>query len=283
MGKKEKSPLDMILNVYDNLHEAEKKIADFVIGNQAKVVDMIVSELSKSSGVSEATVVRFCKKCGFKGYHHLKIQLAKEMVEEQDRNISNVISIDNISQSLQNILANKVEEMKQTISMINADNLKSILNIIKKSRVIQFVALENSIPIALDATYKLNQLGIRAVTNTIFETQLALAYTLTSEDTVFVVSSSGASKKLLTLVDIVNQQGANTICITNHDTSPLALKCKYQLNTYTREKLFLSEYTFTKIPATIIIEILFLLLVSYKEDAYSCISKHESSMADDKI
>lgn len=283
MGKKEKSPLDMILNVYDNLHDAEKKIADFVIGNQAKVVDMIVSELSKSSGVSEATVVRFCKKCGFKGYHHLKIQLAKEMVEEQDRNISNVISIDNISQSLQNILANKVEEMKQTISMINADNLKSILNIIKKSRVIQFVALGNSIPIALDATYKFNQLGIRAVTNTIFETQLALAYTLTFEDTVFVVSSSGASKKLLTLVDIANQQGANTICITNHDTSPLALKCKYQLNTYTREKLFLSEYTFTKIPATIIIEILFLLLVSYKEDAYSCISKHESSMADDKI
>lgn len=197
MNKKEKSPLDMILSVYDNFHDAEKKIADFVIGNQAKVVDMIVSELAKSSGVSEATVVRFCKKCGFKGYHHLKIQLAKEMVEEQDRSISNVISIDNINQSLQNILANKVEEMKQTISMINEDNLKSILDIIKKSRVIQLVALGNSIPITLDATYKFNQLGIRAVTNTIFETQLALTYTLTSEDTVIIVSSSGSSKNCL--------------------------------------------------------------------------------------
>lgn len=283
MINKEKNPLDMILGAYNNLHEAEKKIADFVINNQVKVIDMIVSELSKESKVSEATIIRFCKKSGFKGFHHLKIQLAKEMVEEQNRNISNVISIDNLGQSLQNILANKIEELKQTISMINVENLKIILNIIKNSRLVQFTALGNSIPVILDASYKFNQIGISSIASTIFENQLAFAYTLTDKDTVIAISSSGSSKKLLTLIDIANERGASTICITNHENSPLANKCKYQINTYTREKLFLSEYTFTKIPALSIIEVLFLLLTSDKKDSYEHINQHENAMADDKI
>ena len=40
MSRKEKSVLDKIFQVYDKLFEAEKKIADYVINNQKKVVDM---------------------------------------------------------------------------------------------------------------------------------------------------------------------------------------------------------------------------------------------------
>ena len=76
----EKKVLDKILCVYKNLYEAEKKIADYVINNKEKVIEMTVSELATQSNVSEATIVRFCKKCDFKGFHDLKINIAKEMV-----------------------------------------------------------------------------------------------------------------------------------------------------------------------------------------------------------
>ena len=76
----EKSVLDKILCVYNNLYEAEKKIADYVINNKEKVIEMTVSELAVQSNVSEATIVRFCKKCDLKGFHDLKINIAKEMV-----------------------------------------------------------------------------------------------------------------------------------------------------------------------------------------------------------
>ena len=42
---------------------------------------MTISELAESAGASEATVTRFCKKCNLKGFHHLKITLAKEVVD----------------------------------------------------------------------------------------------------------------------------------------------------------------------------------------------------------
>lgn len=121
MKEIEKSVLDKILCVYNNLYEAEKKIADYVINHKEKVIEMTVSELASESNVSEATIVRFCKKCDLKGFHHLKISIAKEMVNSKENKISNELDSDNIYQSLQNILANKIEELKQTMSMMKED------------------------------------------------------------------------------------------------------------------------------------------------------------------
>nr|WP_312291734.1 MurR/RpiR family transcriptional regulator [Clostridium chromiireducens] len=283
MKEIEKSVLDKILSIYKSLHEAEKKIADYIINNKEQVIEMTVSELSTKSNVSEATIVRFCKKCDLKGFYDLKINIAKEMVRKNDTNVSNDLDSNNITQSLQNILANKIEELKQTISMMNEENIKKILSAIRNARIIQFAAVGNTIPVAMDGTYKFNQLGISSVTNTIWETQLAFAYTLTKEDVVIVISNSGSSTKLVTLLEIANERGATTISITNHENSPVANESKYHINTSTREKLFLDEFSFSRISAMVVIEILYLLLTRDKEDSYNWISQHEQSIADGKI
>ena len=283
MKEIEKSVLDKILCVYKNLYEAEKKIADYVINNKEKIIEMTVSELATQSNVSEATIVRFCKKCELKGFHDLKINIAKEMINSKDNNITNELDSNNIAQSLQNILANKIEELKQTISMINEEDIKKILDAIKKARVVQFAAVGNTIPVAMDGAYKFNQLGIASFTNTIWETQLAFTYTLTKEDVVIVISNSGSSKNLVTLLDIANERQATTISITNHENSPVANKSKYHINTATREKLFLDEFSFSRVSAMVVIETLYLLLTRDKKDAYSWISQHEQSIAEDKV
>ncbi|MDD3224807.1 MAG: MurR/RpiR family transcriptional regulator [Clostridium sp.] len=283
MKIKGKNVLDKILTNYNNLYEAEKRIADYVIKNQQDVIDMTVSELAGESNVSEATIIRFCKKCNMKGFHDLKINIAKEMMISKENNTSNDIAINNIDQSLKNILANKIEELKQTVAMMDTEAIKEILDLIKKARIVQFVAVGNTIPVALDGAYKFNQMGIASVTSTIWETQLAFAYTLTDKDVVIAISNSGSSKKLLNLIDIANDKKAVTIGITNHEKSPLAMKSKYKINTATREKLFLNEFSFSRISAMTVIEILYLLLTSYKKDSYRWISKHEEAIADDKV
>lgn len=283
MNEIDKSVLDKILCVYKTLYEAEKKIADYVINNKEKVIEMTVSELATQSNVSEATIIRFCKKCDLKGFYDLKINIAKEMVNSKNDEISNELDSNNISKSLQNILANKIEELKQTISMMNEEEIKKILDSIKNARIVQFAAVGNTIPVAMDGTYKFNQLGISSITNTVWETQLAFAYTLTKEDVVIVISNSGSSKKLVTLLDIANERRATTISITNHENSPVANTSKYHINTSTREKLFLDEFSFSRVSAMVVIETLYLLLTRDKKDAYSWISQHEQSIADGKI
>ena len=283
--EKNKSVIDIIFAEYNDFFEAEKKIADYIVNNRSELIDMTISELAESSGVSEATVTRFCRKCNLKGFHHLKITLAKEVVDlkKDEISISGNISEDNIASSLNNILFNKIEELKQTVSLIDEDNFKEILNVIKKGRTVQFAAVGNTIPVALDGCYKFNQIGKVAVANTIWETQIAYTYNLSSEDVVIIISNSGASKRLIDVAEVATKQGATIIAITNSNNSPLAKLCNYHIKTATREKLFLEEYYFSRISAMTVIEILYLFLTVGKEDVYKNLSRHEQSIADDKI
>lgn len=83
---KEKSVIDIIFAEYNKFFDAEKKIADYIMNNGSKVIEMTISELAESAGTSEATISRFCKKCNMKGFHHLKITLAKDLVESKRGN-----------------------------------------------------------------------------------------------------------------------------------------------------------------------------------------------------
>lgn len=283
--KKNKSVIDIIFAEYNNFYEAEKKIADYIVNNTQKVIDMTISELAESAGASDATVTRFCKKCHMKGFHHLKITLARELVESKkdDVKISGDVSESNIKESLSNILANKVEELKQTVSMIDEKELSEILNLIRNARNVQFAAVGNTIPVALDGCYKFNQIGIPSVTNPIWETQIAYTFNLSKGDVVIIISNSGSSKRLIGVIEAAKAKEAYIVSITNSNNSPIAKISDYHIKTATREKLFLEEYYFSRISAMTVIEILYLFLTVGKPDVYKNLSKHEQSIADSKI
>lgn len=191
----------------DSFFDTEKKIGDYIVRNPKKVVDMTVGELAKECGVSEASVSRFCKRIELKGFHHLKISLARELVDaKDDGEISGHISVDDMEGSLRGILSNKMEELRQTVAMIDSEELKKILEAAKSC-------------------------------------------------------------------------GAVAISITNNARSSVAELSTYHITTATREKLFLDGYCFSRVSATMVIEIIYLLLASMRKESYESIVRHEQAMA----
>lgn len=277
----EKSIIDIICSSYDSFFESEKKIGSYIIKNYDRVVDMTVVELAKACGSSEASISRFCKKIGMKGFHHLKITLAKEMIDTAERTgeVSNHISVQDIGQSLQNILANKVEELRQTVSMMDTKQLAEILSCIQKAGKVQIVAVGNTIPVAIDAAFKFNQIGIPAMSGTIWETQLGLIYNLKPEDMVIAISNSGESRGVVSMMEAARQTGVKTLAITNSEMSSVAKLADYHITTATREKLLLDGYCFSRVSATTVIEILYLFLTSMRKDAFKSIVRHEDAIS----
>ena len=278
----EKSVLDIICASLDSFFESERKIGTYIIQHTAEVVDMTVGELAQACGVSDASVSRFCKKINMKGFHHLKITLAKEISEKgiEEEEVSNHISVNDIEQSLKNILANKVTEITQTVSMMDAKQLSEILNKLNMARTVQFFAVGNTIPVAIDGAFKLNQIGIPAVSGTIWETQIGYTYNMTAEDVVIAISNSGESTAVLRALEAA---GATTLSITNSEKSSAAQLSDYHITTATREKLFLDGYCFSRVSATTVIEILYLFLTSMRKDAYKSIVRHEQAIAFTKL
>lgn len=275
--------INNIYAIYPELFEAEKKVADFVIANQDDVLEQTVSELAAATGTSVATVVRFCKKCGCTGFHQLKIQIAREMLDEAKEPLKGELSVNNMDNSLQVIMKNKIEEIEQTFKQLEGKVVADVIKKILTAKTVLFAAMGNTIPVAMDGAYKFNQLGISAVSAPIWETQLALGRTLEKNDIVLAISASGASRHLLELADIGISKGAIVVAITDHNKSPLAQKSDYHLTTATREILFIEKVSFTRIPALAIIEALFLLLLTEKQDAASNINGHEQLVAPDKV
>lgn len=281
----EKSVLDIICASLDSFFESERKIGTYIIQHTAEVVGMTVGELAQACGVSDASVSRFCKKINMKGFHHLKITLAKEISEKgiEEEEVSNHISVNDIEQSLKNILANKVTEITQTVSMMDAKQLSEILNKLNMARTVQFFAVGNTIPVAIDGAFKLNQIGIPAVSGTIWETQIGYTYNMTAEDVVIAISNSGESTAVLRALEAAKSAGATTLSITNSEKSSAAQLSDYHITTATREKLFLDGYCFSRVSATTVIEILYLFLTSMRKDAYKSIVRHEQAIAFTKL
>lgn len=279
------SVLDNITVLYDQLFDAEKKIAKYILNNPKEVVDMTVSELAQTSDVSIASVSRFCRKVGLKGFAQLKISLAQELVDtHKSGEVSNEISVEDIPQSLQNILANKITELKQTVNQINTDEFKAILEGIRDASRVQVVAVGNTIPVAIDAAFKFNELGIPTTAGTIWETQLSYSFTFTlgKGDVLIAISNSGESDKVLEAVKIANKNGAMTLGITNSAHSAIGEEVQYHITTATREKLFLDEFCFSRVSAMTVIEVIFLFLTVMVENAHKSMIQCEEMFAVDK-
>ena len=276
--------LDKICVMYDSFFEQEKKVASYIMQHHKDVIDMTIGELAKESGASVATISRFCRKCDTDGFHHLKISLAKEIVEsEEGVSVSNDISRDDIAQSLQNILANKVEELKQTVSMIQVKELDQILEHISNANLVQLVAVGNTIPVAIDGAFRFSEIGIKAVSGTIWETQLAFATSLRKGDVMIAISNSGESKQVYKMVREAKENGVTTLGITNNPKSSIGNIVDYHIQTATREKLFLNEFCFSRVSAMTVIEILYLFLTVGQKSSYKRLSRCEGLIADEKI
>ena len=169
---------DQIFSTYDSLYDAEKKVADYLISHPSEAIEMSVSELASHCDASQATIIRFCKKIGCKGFHQLKIKLAGEQRQQEEQVISNEIDIDQMDKSLNNIMISKVEEIKATFHNFNPEELREIVDLIIHANLIEFAAMGDTIPIALDGSYKFNQLGLKAVSSTIWESQEAFSLSL---------------------------------------------------------------------------------------------------------
>lgn len=279
-----KNIIDTIFSMYNSFFDAEKKIADYIINNKEKVIELTVAELARESETSDATVSRFCKKCDLKGFHHLKIALAKELSERRTDGVSlKDININDLSKSLESILENKIEEITQTIKMIEDYKLNEVLEVFKNAESVQFAAVGNTIPVALDAAYKFNQIGIKALALSIWETQLGYGMNSGSNDVIVIISNSGESKNLISMAKAAKKNGVKIIGITNSESSPISKLSDYHFTTATRERVFLEEYYFSRISAMTIIEVFYLLLTRSHSKFTDAIRTHEELIAEDKI
>ena len=68
---------------YNQYTKTERKIADYILKKPGGVLFMSITELAEECGVAEASIHRFCRKVGAKGYQEFKMKLSLSTMPEE--------------------------------------------------------------------------------------------------------------------------------------------------------------------------------------------------------
>lgn len=281
MGKRSNyvNILDKLHTMYTTFSLTEKKVADYILAHPKEIPNMTIADLALQSEVSEASISRFCRKIEVVGFHALKIELAQVTIPKLDPHPERSL----LGQRLAHIKQNKIKEIEQTLMQLNEVDVQQTLNQIVQAKRVIFLAYGNTIPVAMDAAYRFNQIGIAANAYEIWDTALAALLTFTKEDLVIVISNSGETKDLTKAVEWCNTKEIVVVAMTNNQHSPLAKLATIHLTTATRERLFQKDYYFSRVSAMLLTETLFLLLAFEEPERLEFIKRHEQLISDHKI
>ena len=272
-----------IKSYYPTLHAAEKKVADYILEHGEDVTKITVTELAERSQVSDATVVRFCQKIGYKGFYQMKIALAQDVVHPRSE-FQPSISQNQIGESIQNIFKLTIQNLQETAYAINSDDVNSCVQLINQCHALYLFAAGNSYPIASDAAYKFTKIGIPTVHSPAPEMQVSSACLMTDRDVALAISHSGGSKLVLTCLEIAKEQGAKTICITNFLKSPVGKISDYHITTTAHDNVFYDDSVITRICEMAVIDTLFFLLAGVRyNDSLDRFNRTENALADYKL
>ncbi|MFT8741920.1 MAG: MurR/RpiR family transcriptional regulator [Liquorilactobacillus satsumensis] len=276
-----KNIVDVLYSSVNKMTQSDKKITQVILQNPAAVVNYTISELATQAQVSEASVSRFCKNLSLSGFHQLKIDLAK--VVSDDTSYYKNVDYDDLQAALASIKDNKVAEITNTLTKIPTKNVEKILKLIENARILQVAAEGNTFPVAADAAYRFNQLGILTISAESWQTAIAQTLNLQANDVLLVISNSGESRALLKQVKVAHQGGLKVIALTNRADSPLGLAADLHLTTAVRQRVLQSEYYFSRVAAMTAVEALFLLLIAKNKKRLENIKQHENLISDEKL
>jgi len=68
-----------IAHKMDQLRKSERKVAEYVLNHQQEVIHLRVIDLANLAGVSEPTVIRFCRAIGCNGFQEFKLIMAQQL------------------------------------------------------------------------------------------------------------------------------------------------------------------------------------------------------------
>lgn len=263
--------------------DSEQRIVDFILANPDRAPQMTSAQLARASSTSEASVSRFCRKLGFKNFRSFQFSLARDLAVQDDEQVTREVSLGDFAQSLANIKNAKQLEIASTLDALDEATMRRVVDLFSHAGLIMFAAVGNTNAVAIDAAIKFGQLGIRSVANTITESSTLLALTMRENDVLVLISNSGKSQRLERIAHAAKRGGATVILICGNSHAPLARLADIVLRTVNYEALLTTvDFTFSKISATLIIEVIYSFLLSVLPGARDAISGYEELIQPDK-
>ncbi|WP_175631858.1 MurR/RpiR family transcriptional regulator [Virgibacillus siamensis] len=241
------------------LTKSEKKLMSYIEEHQNEVIYDTITDLSNRSGIGNATIVRFCKKMGYKGYTEFKVGLAHESASHTP---SDVFSGPIEDEDSTEVIANKfynvnLEALNATMHNLDYESIKQAAISIKNTKRIHFTGIGHSGMTAQETKYKFMRIGFHSDVYMDEHTMLMMASIMDRGDLVFAISHSGNTKEVVKMLEVAKENEATTICVTGNKQSDISKHTDFIIHYSSAESLFQTGAVSTKIAQLFVIDLIY--------------------------
>lgn len=259
-GQSDSRPIDNTLTririAQPNMARSAQRIAQFILEQPEEIVGMSVTELSEATGVSEGSVINFCRSIGLSGFQQLKLSLAQEIVQPVQFIHEDLDRDDDTDTVCRKVFHSGIQALRDTLSVLEPGALAQAVSILRAAKRVEVYGIGSSAPIADDAHYRLLRIGIDARAVTDSHIQAISASRCGPDVAVITISHSGATLETVAATRLAKEAGAKTIVITNFARSPIQAFADVVLFTMARETRFRTEAMTSRIAQLCVVDAL---------------------------
>ncbi|MCW2655827.1 MAG: transcriptional regulator, RpiR family [Jatrophihabitans sp.] len=247
---------------WPNLAPSERRVAEVALADPTRSAAQTVTELARSTGTSQATVVRFAQRLGYSGYPELRLALAAAAGAERANRPETVPGTDiSAKDDIATVIAKvghlEATAVRETVGQLNPDALSAAVDAVVAAPRIDVYGVGASAVVALDLQMKLHRIGRFTQAWSDYHLALVSAALLKRRDVAIAISHSGTTRETVGALQEAAARKATTVAITNFPDSPLAEAADIVLTTAARETALRSGAVASRIAALIVVDCLF--------------------------
>ncbi|MGM0881339.1 MAG: MurR/RpiR family transcriptional regulator [Bacillota bacterium] len=244
---------------------SERKICS-VLTNNNKPFLLSMNELSKLSGVSEPSVVRFYRKLGYTSYQELKVALVQEVSGDNEASsiYEQIAMSDSTEEVFHKVLEQSIVALQTTKHLINYKAMQRAGELLAEAKRLYFFGQGVSGIIASDAAHKFLRLGRTAIPLTDLHMEAIAATHMNAGDVILAISHSGETLGLLSVLQQAKERGVRIVVITGFAKSSIAQIADELLVTSASETDFRTDAMVSRLVQLAIIDSLYVISVLRK-------------------
>ena len=220
--------LKRIAALRSSLSPAEMRVAETVLAAPAWVLQNTLSAVAGRAGVSDPTVIRFCRSLGLDGYQTFRLRLAHSLGSGAAFLHRDIDRRDSAADLAAKVFARAARTLHDVGGQLAPARLEEAIRLLATERRIECYGLGSSGIVAADARHKFFRLGLQAVSYSDAHVHGLAATMLARGDVVVAISSTGRTIDLIASVELAREAGADVIAIAPPG-SPLAQRCSVPL------------------------------------------------------
>lgn len=208
---------------YEKLSEAEQEVIDFIL-NFTDIGNLKLKDIKDELYVSNATVIRACKKLNYATFNELKKAFIVSREEKLD--------ICPAEFDFYHLLEGINKDTLTTLKLADEQKIDQICDCLTNARRIFCVGMGSSSQVASEFNHKLNLIDLW--TDNYSEQFLLerIPQICKAQDVVIVFSLSGEEDKINEIIVKAKSKGTTIIAVTNMVSNKLKLISTYSLLTY---------------------------------------------------